>query len=189
MNQLVNKFKDILSYLNEPFMDDHAGDKRICYLTFPIENTLAVKKQMGTFRSMLNHYNYDYHELSLGNLIHKFLLNNKRRDNWKSFEKAEYAFAMTEFYNSLGNTVKTVQVIENEILTTQATLMSKNKPLLILTDLEGIHPFTRFGPIEQSIYNQIEIPMLVFYPGNIIGNSLQFLGFYPQDGNYRSKHF
>jgi len=58
-----------------------------------------------------------------------------------------------------------------------------------LTDLEGIHPFTRFGPIEQSIYNQIEIPMLVFYPGNIIGNSLQFLGFYPQDGNYRSKHF
>lgn len=189
MNQLVNRFKDILIYLNEPFMGDHSGDKRICYLTFPIENIMTLKKQMGTFRSMLNHYNYDYQELSLGNLVHEFLLNNKRRDNWKPFEIANDIFDITGFYSALGNTVKASKLIENEILSTQAVLKNKNKPLLILTDLEGLHPFTRFGPIEQSIYNQIEIPMLVFYPGNIIGNSLQFLGFYPQDGNYRSKHF
>jgi len=189
MNQLANKFKEILIYLNEPFMGNHAGDKRICYLTFPIEDALAVKKQMGTFRSLLNHYNYDFQMLSLGNVVHEFLLTNKRRDNWKPFEKVEYAFAMTDFYNSLGNTVKAAQVIENVILAKQNALLNKSKPLLLLTDLEGIHPFTRFGPIEQSIYNQIEIPMLVFYPGNIIGNGLQFLGFYPQDGNYRSKHF
>ena len=96
---------------------------------------------------------------------------------------------MIEFFNGLGNAVKSSNLIEKAIMEKQQTLLQKSKPLLLITDLEGIHPFTRFGPIESSIYNEIEIPIIVLYPGEMNGESLQFLGFYPQDGNYRSKHF
>ena len=81
------------------------------------------------------------------------------------------------------------QVIEKAVLQAQENLFSEAKPLLIVTDLEAIHPFTRFGPVEQNIYSDIKIPLIVLYPGTISGSSLEFLGFYPQDGNYRSKHF
>jgi hypothetical protein len=81
------------------------------------------------------------------------------------------------------------KIIENAILKAQEDLKSQTKPLLIITDLESIHPFTRFGPIEQKIYNEIEIPIIILYPGTLSGSSLEFFGFYPPDGNYRSKHF
>lgn len=45
------------------------------------------------------------------------------------------------------------------------------------------------GVIENKIYNQIKIPMLVMYPGETQGTARSFLGVYNQDGNYRSINF
>jgi hypothetical protein len=81
------------------------------------------------------------------------------------------------------------KVIEKAILGAQEKIKALKKPLLIITDLEAIHPFTRFGPIEQKIYSEVEIPIIILYPGSLSGSSLEFFGFYPPDGNYRSKHF
>ncbi|MEO1652852.1 MAG: BREX protein BrxB domain-containing protein, partial [Bacteroidota bacterium] len=91
-------------------------------------------------------------------------------------------------FQDLGTNIKNNQVIESAILKKQTILAKIPKSILIVTDLEMLHPFSRFGPIEQSIYNQIEIPIIILYPGKKTGSALKFLGFYPEDGNYRSKH-
>ena len=104
-------------------------------------------------------------------------------------DATEDEYEMRDVYESLGENLKNQQVIENAILSKQEEVKQLKNGILFITDVEAIHPYTRFGPIEQKIYNQIEIPMIIMYPGEISGSALKFLGFYPEDGNYRSKHF
>jgi hypothetical protein len=85
--------------------------------------------------------------------------------------------------------MKNREVLEEAIISRQDEAKKINNGVLLITDLEAIHPFTRFGPIEQKIYGKVEVPIVVLYPGEMSGSALKFLGFYPEDGNYRSKHF
>jgi hypothetical protein len=66
---------------------------------------------------------------------------------------------------------------------------SKPNAILLVTDLEALHPFIRVGAIESQLYGQFKVPTVFLYPGRRTGKTrLSFLGFYPEDGNYRSVH-
>jgi hypothetical protein len=61
--------------------------------------------------------------------------------------------------------------------------------LLLVTDLEALHPFLRIGAIESQLQGKFHVPTVFLYPGVRTGKTrLKFLGFYPEDGNYRSVH-
>ena len=96
---------------------------------------------------------------------------------------------MKEVYGSLGENLKNQGILEDAILNKQVEAKKEKNGVLLITDVEAIHPFIRFGPVEQKIYGKVEVPIMVLYPGEISGSALKFLGFYPEDGNYRSKHF
>jgi len=189
MELLNNKLKKIIDEMGSPNRGQHSGDKNICYLTYPFESILEIKKHTPTLISLLNHANYSVSIVSVGEIIYDFIKNNPRRDNWSNFSMIDYKDEMTEFFKNLGSTIIENEIIEKAILEKQEEIKNQIKPLLLITDLEGIHPFTRFGPVEQNIYNAIEIPIIILYPGVLSGSSLEFLGFYPPDGNYRSKHY
>jgi hypothetical protein len=58
-----------------------------------------------------------------------------------------------------------------------------------VTDLEALHPYMRIGAIESSLQSNFHVPTIFLYPGTRTGKTrLSFLGFYPEDGNYRSVH-
>ena len=70
-----------------------------------------------------------------------------------------------------------------------AELEGKTKAILIVTDLEALHPYTRIGVIEGKLQGKFHVPTVFLYPGVRTGKTrLKFLGFYPDDGNYRSVH-
>jgi hypothetical protein len=187
---LDNKFKLILDYVANPASNHHAGDKLICYLTFDAGQSIEVKRKLPNWLSLARGYGYDYATISIATVVNDFFQQNPRRRNWVTPEMEDGREVISEFFkDDLGSLIIENEVIEKAILDLQVSLLSKPKPLLIITDLEAIHPFARFGPIEQNIYSALSIPLIILYPGNINGSSLEFLGFYPQDGNYRSKHF
>ena len=67
----------------------------------------------------------------------------------------------------------------------------EDKPggLLLVTDLEALHPYLRIGSIEGNLQGKFKVPTIFLYPGTRTGKTrLKFLGFYPEDGNYRSVH-
>ena len=65
----------------------------------------------------------------------------------------------------------------------------KKSTIILVTDLEALHPYTRIGAIESQLYGKFYVPTVFFYPGERTGKTrLKFLGFYPEDGNYRSVH-
>ena len=75
--------------------------------------------------------------------------------------------------------------LENEL----APLEGKQNALLLVTDLEALHPFLRIGAIESQLQGKFHVPTVFLYPGVRTGKTrLKFLGFYPEDGNYRSVH-
>ena len=66
---------------------------------------------------------------------------------------------------------------------------SRSDGLLLLTDLEALHPYLRINSIEAQLQGLIRCPVVVLYPGKREGKtSLRFLEFYPADPNYRSEH-
>ena len=61
--------------------------------------------------------------------------------------------------------------------------------LLLITDLEAIHPYLRINSLEAQLHGSVSCPVVVLYPGRREGRtSLRFLEFYPADPNYRSEH-
>lgn len=189
MEPLDHKFSAILKDLEHQSHTHNAGDKQLYYLTYPVTETIALKRKLDQWFSVARHKRHQVDSLSLGQIIQAYLQKNPRREHWLPFAQVEEPEEMTEFFEDLASIIVENQVLEKAILEKQASMTKHPKPLLILTDLEGLHPFTRFGPIEQNIYHELTIPMLVLYPGQLQGSSLEFLGFYPPDGNYRSKHF
>ena len=188
--QLDNKFKAILKDLADPGSHHHTGDKLICYLTFETNQCLEVKKLLPAWLSWAKGFEYSCNTLSMATVINEYFISNPRRKQWPIPEVDDGMETISTFFkDDLGSMIEENSIIESAIKKAQGELEGQNNPLLIITDLEAIHPFTRFGPVEQKVYNDITIPLIILYPGTISGSSLEFLGFYPQDGNYRSKHF
>ena len=68
-------------------------------------------------------------------------------------------------------------------------LRNIDQSLLLVTDLEALHPFMRIGTIEAQLQGKFDVTIVFLYPGVRTGvTKLKFLGFYPEDGNYRSVH-
>lgn len=183
-----NKYRALLESLLEPKTYDHGGDKTICYLTFDTEDIINVKRKLNqVWVELAKNKGLEVKVLSL----HEVLKNFFKKDEYRieaGLDAAEYEDETIEVYHSLGENLKNQEIIENAILQAQQKV-DQDSGVLFITDLETIHPYTRFGPIEQKIYNKINVPIVVFYPGEKTGTALKFLGFYPEDGNYRSKHF
>jgi len=187
---LDNKFKMILEYLETSNPNHFAGDKLICYLTYAPSLTIEVKRKVPSWVSLAKGYEFNCSVLSMASILNEFFRNNPRRSGWMIPDSSSSYSEVIDFYKKdLGSMIIEQKVIETAILKEQDKIKSSPKPVLLLTDLEAIHPYTRFGPIEQKIYTEIEIPIIILYPGKLSGSSLEFLGFYPPDGNYRSKHF
>ncbi len=54
---------------------------------------------------------------------------------------------------------------------------------------DGDYTFRFFGTIEGNLAGAFHVPTVFLYPGTRTGKTrLKFLGFYNEDGNYRSEH-
>lgn len=64
------------------------------------------------------------------------------------------------------------------------------KSVLLLTDLEMLHPLLRVSAFEQVLQGKFTVPTVLFYPGRrgSVGDNPSFLGIYKSDGNHRSTH-
>jgi hypothetical protein len=79
--------------------------------------------------------------------------------------------------------------LESRITAQLEQLEGRDNAILLVTDLEALHPYLRIGSIESKLQGKFNIPSVFLYPGERTGKTqLKFLRFYPEDGNYRSVH-
>ena len=185
MERYEDKIEKALQALKNPSRTDARGNAPIVYLVYQPEDVIMVRIIVNTFlRSKAEYYEFNTHIVSMGDLVDKYINNHPYRDIWTDPSVVE-----SEMYNSIRQEIVSDKYLENAILDLQKELESEPNALLVLKDIEMLHPFYMMGVIENEIYNKITTPILVLYPGEAQGTARSFLGVYNQDGNYRSLNF
>ena len=197
MQSLKDKFDEVCLRVRNGRRLESTGSTPIYYLVFPPRQILEVKQETKTWIAKLENNDWSVVVLSFAEAVNSILREHKFRKMWLQGEKAVLAKAAEAIPQSAISDITTTL---QKSLTEGPELLSMvrekldeaaNRPngMLLLTDLEALHPYLRINTIEAQIMDQIRCPVIVLYPGKREGKtSLRFLEFYPADPNYRSEH-
>jgi hypothetical protein len=165
-----------------------ASFEPIYYLVFDPKLILEVKRQLPAWIAKLHQEGWEVHTFSLAEHIWQLL----KDDPFWSLCVMEDKSAPLD-WSRTNKALADILMADNALLkrleATLEPLEGKRNALLLVTDLEALHPFLRIGAIESQLQGKFHVPTVFLYPGVRTGTTrLKFLGFYPEDGNYRSVH-
>lgn len=188
MSSLKADFDELRERVRRGRELDHASFEPIYYLVFPPEQILEVKRQTPAWVSKLRQEGWEVHTFSIAEHIWALL----KDDPLWSLCVTEDKSAPLDWQRT-NKALADILTVDNKLLKrlegALQPLEGQKSALLLVTDLEALHPFLRIGAIESQLQGKFHVPTLFLYPGVRTGKTrLKFLGFYPEDGNYRSVH-
>ncbi len=193
MPSVNDNFDELLRKIEQGREFTSASFEPVYYLVFDPTEILDVKRFKPAWTTRLKKKGFDPHFFSMADAIREIHTKFPLRRVWlKEDEKSPLDWERTN--NSLKvalepKNAQTPSPLQSRIEEKLLQLESKPNAILIVTDLEALHPYIRVGAIESKLYGQFKVPTIFLYPGRRTGKTrLSFLGFYPEDGNYRSVH-
>jgi len=188
MTLLNRSFEELRKRLRTGTRFSNHSDDPVYYLVFPPEQMIEVKRLLPEWTVKLKLDDWDVSVLSMAEAVHDILRNHELRQFWLEAEQ-EDPLDFDSINRTLQDALAEGDALKNRVLERLEELMPKERALLLITDLEALHPYARIGAIEQRLQGRFCVPTVVLYPGYRTGrNSLGFLGIYTEDGNYRSIH-
>jgi len=191
MSSLKQDFDELVTRIKQGREFQHASFEPIYYLVFSPKQIIEVKRQTKPWIDMLKKQGWNVHTFSITEHVNDIFkaVPAFRRNMWLKQDASaplEWSKTNNSLANTLGDSEKGLQARLEQKL---AELASDEKALLLVTDLEALHPYMRIGSIESQLQGRFNVPTVFLYPGVRTGQTrLKFLGFYPEDGNYRSMH-
>jgi hypothetical protein len=187
MSLLKDDFNELMERIKTGREFGHASFEPIFYLVFTPNQILNVKRQMPAWIAKLRNDGWDVHVFSMAEAVVEIIDNAKMKKIWLAADaKAPQQWEKTN--KSLANALSN-GALQNRLEAKLEELEGKPKSILLVTDIEALHPYMRIGTIEGELQGKFSVPTVFFYPGVRTGDTrLKFLGFYPEDGNYRSVH-
>ncbi len=187
MSSLKADFNELLERIKTGREFGHASFEPIFYLVFSPQDILAVKRQMPAWKAKLSNDGWNVHTFSMADAIAEIINSAPLKKLWLEADaKAPQQWDKTN--RSLANAL-TNGALQDKLERVLGELEDEPKSILLVTDLEALHPYMRIGSIESQLQGKFHVPTVFFYPGVRTGDTrLKFLGFYPEDGNYRSVH-
>ena len=188
MSSLKADFDELRERIRHGRELGHASFEPIYYLIFDPSDIVEVKRNTPAWAAKLHNEGWDVSVFSIAEEIEKILANDPRRPLWlMADKKAPHDWAKTN--QSLANALISNGALQQRLEEALAAMDGNKNGLLLVTDLEALHPYMRIGAIESNLQGKFQVPTIFFYPGTRTGKTrLKFLGFYPEDGNYRSVH-
>lgn len=184
-------FDELLHILGRRTVFINQGDDPVYFLVYPPRWSLAAYELLPTWESMLRHAGYTPRVFNLGLVLTEFLRSHKYRNTLIAYERSKprdlkgAAKSVADLLQLKDGPHIAETWIQSEI---QAATVEP-EGFLIITGIELLHPYFQIGRIEQRLQGKFKVPTLVLYPGTRTGTfGLQYLGIYPPDGNYRSRH-
>ena len=197
MLSLKDKFDEVCLRLGQGRRLESMGSDPIYYLVFPVSEILAVKRQTRAWVAKLEIQGWHVVTFSMAESVNAILRGHQLRKQWIMGEKlylsqTESSGTPIEFRDINKTLAKALTDGSDLIGMLKAKIEEASSHpggLLLLTDLEALHPYLRINSIEAQLQGMIRCPVVVLYPGKREGKtSLRFLEFYPADPNYRSEH-
>jgi hypothetical protein len=188
MSSLKADFDELIERIRAGRDLNHASFEPIYYLVFPPSQIIEVKRQTPAWISKLTIENWEVSTFSIGEEIETILKKDPRYPFWIAAD-AKAPQDWTKTNESIRNALETSGSLQSRLEQLLSKLEGNKKALVLVTDLEALHPYLRIGAIETQLQGKFQVPTVFLYPGVRSGKtSLRFLGFYPEDGNYRSVH-
>lgn len=197
MHSLKDKFETLCHRVKEGRRLESTGSAPIYYLVFPVEEILEVKRQTKAWIAKLENLGWSVTTVSFVEIINSITRGHQLREWVLQGEKmlldkprgALPKGSIAEVTKTLGDQICKGDHLLGLVREKLSDASNRQNGLLLLTDLEAIHPFLRINSIEAQIQDEVGCPVVVLYPGKREGKtSLRFLNFYPADPNYRSEH-
>ena len=189
MQSLDESFQELRLKIKQGRELNYVSFEPIYYLVFDPREIIEVKRKLRSWKAILSKKDqFNVEVFSLAEEIYKTLHTHEEKEDWIEHEK-HAGYVPTEYSNTIKEIILGDSQIIEKIKENLQKLSQHDNGLLIITDLEALHSFIRVGQIEAELIGQFKIPTVFLYPGTRTGKTgLKFLGFYPEDGNYRSVH-
>lgn len=197
MHSLKDNFDTLCLRVRDGRRLESTGAAPIYYLVFPNDEILEVKRQTRAWTAKLKNQGWNVVTFSFAEALNTILQEHKLRKTWLVGEKMLKdkttgvigAKAIEEINKTIGKVLTEGSELLSMIRERIQEAARSEHGLLLLTDLEALHPYLRINSIEAQIQHDLATPVVVLYPGKREGKtSLRFLEFYPADPNYRSEH-
>jgi hypothetical protein len=187
MSSLKADFNELVERIKTGREFGHASFEPVFYLVFHPESILEVKRNLPAWEARLRNEGWRVHTFSIAQAIQEILEAAPLKKIWLAADaKAPLQWEKTN--KSLANALVNGS-LQNKLEAVLSTLESQSNNILLVTDIEALHPYLHIGSIESQLHGKFHVPTVFFYPGVSTGKTcLKFLGFYPEDGNYRSVH-
>lgn len=187
MSSLNADFNELIERIKIGREFGHASFEPIFYLVFSPKQIIEVKRRMLAWTSRLKNDGWNVHIFSVASEINKIFEAAPLRKIWLTAD-TKTPLQWDKANNSLANSLNN-GALQNSLETVLEGLNGSSNNILLVTDIEALHPYMRIGAIEGQLHGKFSVPTIFLYPGTRTGKTkLKFLGFYPEDGNYRSVH-
>ena len=188
MSSLRDDFDELMRRVDSGREFTHASDEPIFYLVFHPRDILEVKRLMPGWTARLRNDGWRVEIFSIADQIAEILAAAPMRNiGLAAARKHPLDWVLAN--QSLAFALTAKGQLQERLEALIAKLEGQLKTIVLVTDLEALHPYLRIGAIEAQLQGKFHVPTVFFYPGTRNGKTrLRFLGFYPEDGNYRSVH-
>jgi hypothetical protein len=188
VSSLKADFNELLQRVRQGREFAHASFEPIYYLVFHPSQILEVKRQTPAWVAKLRNEGWDVTVFSIAEHVTDILAKAPLRKVWLAADaKNPQDWAKTN--QSLANALTKADGLQSRLEAVLTGLEGSQNAIVLVTDLEALHPYLRIGAIEAQLQGKFHVPTIFLYPGVRTGKTrLKFLGFYPEDGNYRSVH-
>jgi hypothetical protein len=188
MSSLRADFDELLRRVETGREFTHASYEPIFYLVFHPRDILEVKRLMPAWTARLRNDGWQVEVFSIAEHIAEILSTAPMRQIWLAADRKN-PLDWPKTNRALANALTAKGQLQQRLEAALAKLEGQPKTIVLVTDLEALHPYLRIGAVEAQLQGKFHVPTVFFYPGTRNGKTrLRFLGFYPEDGNYRSVH-
>ena len=188
MSSLKADFNELLQRIRQGREFAHASFEPIYYLVFHPSQILEVKRQTPAWIAKLRNEGWEVTVFSIAEQVTDILSKAPLRKLWLVAD-AKNPLDWDKTNKSLANALLKDNALQSRLDSILTGLHGSETAIVLVTDLEALHPYLRIGAIEAQLQGKFHVPTVFLYPGVRTGKTrLKFLGFYPEDGNYRSVH-
>lgn len=182
MVSLDNTFDELLDKIQDPDALNPAKSDPVFYFVYPPELMLDLKKRLPRWMSRIREVGFEVSRVSIADTMWRLVDRSGRWDEWLLLEDN----ADIETLNSaMSDVLRHNNALLNNIA--EAVESASGKVVVLITEIELLHPFTRTKIIGDYLHDKAQVPTVFLYPGTLSGqSSLKFLGFHPADPGYRS---
>jgi hypothetical protein len=188
MSSLKADFAELMHRIWQGRELSHASFEPIFYLVFHPSRIIEVKRQLPAWTAKLQNEGWTVEQFSIAEEIAAIHAEAPLRQVWLQAEQKD-PLNWQKANSALENALVKTGRLKARLGQALERLQAQDRAILFVTDLEALHPYLRIGAIEGDLQGKFQVPTVFLYPGVRTGKSrLKFLGFYPEDGNYRSVH-